>query len=118
MESLRWSIAFLLLFTASLSHAQDSKSGLDVAFADVEPKVIAWRHDIHQNPELSNREFRTAGIVADHMRNLGFDRVETGIAHTGVVGTLVGSKPGPVVALRADMDALPVLEQTGSPFAS
>ena len=118
MESLRWSIAFLLLFTASLSHAQDSKSGLDVAFANVEPKVIAWRHDIHQNPELSNREFRTAGIVADHMRNLGFDRVETGIAHTGVVGTLVGSKPGPVVALRADMDALPVLEQTGSPFAS
>lgn len=117
MESLRWSIAFLL-FTASLSHAQDSKSGLDVAFADVEPKVIAWRHDIHQNPELSNREFRTAGIVADHMRNLGFDRVETGIAHTGVVGTLVGGKPGPVVALRADMDALPVLEQTGSPFAS
>ena len=118
MEFLRWSIAFLLLFTASLSHAQDSKSGLDVAFADVEPKVIAWRHDIHQNPELSNREFRTAGIVADHMRNLGFDRVETGIAHTGVVGTLVGGKPGPVVALRADMDALPVLEQTGSPFAS
>ena len=118
MESLRWSIAFLLLFTASLSHAQDSKSGLDLAFADVEPKVIAWRHDIHQNPELSNREFRTAGIVADHMRNLGFDRVETGIAHTGVVGTLVGGKPGPVVALRADMDALPVLEQTGSPFAS
>ena len=118
MESLRWSIAFLLLFTASLSHAQDSKSGLDVAFANVEPKVIAWRHDIHQNPELSNREFRTAGIVADHMRNLGFDRVETGIAHTGVVGTLVGGKPGPVVALRADMDALPVLEQTGSPFAS
>jgi len=118
MEFLRWSIAFLLLFTASLSHAQDSKSGLDVAFADVEPKVIAWRHDIHQNPELSNREFRTAGIVADHMRNLGFDRVETGIAHTGVVGTLVGGKPGPVVALRADMDALPVLEQTDSPFAS
>jgi len=118
MEFLRWSIAFLLLFTASLSHAQDSKSGLDVAFANVEPKVIAWRHDIHQNPELSNREFRTAGIVADHMRNLGFDRVETGIAHTGVVGTLVGGKPGPVVALRADMDALPVLEQTDSPFAS
>ena len=118
MEFLRWSNAFLLLFTASLSHAQDSKSGLDVAFANVEPKVIAWRHDIHQNPELSNREFRTAGIVADHMRNLGFDRVETGIAHTGVVGTLVGGKPGPVVALRADMDALPVLEQTDSPFAS
>ena len=118
MEFLRWSIAFLLLFTASLSHAQDSKSGLDVAFANVEPKVIAWRHDIHQNPELSNREFRTAGIVADHMRNLGFDRVETGIAHTGVVGTLVGGKPGPVVALRADMDALPVLDQTDSAFAS
>ncbi|MGI9262386.1 MAG: amidohydrolase [Woeseiaceae bacterium] len=98
--------------------AQDAKDGLEAAFAAVEPKVIAWRHDIHENPELSNREFRTAGIVAEHMRNLGFDDVRTGVAHTGVVGTLVGGKPGPVVALRADMDALPVLEQTGSPFAS
>ena len=98
--------------------AQDPKSGLAASFADVEPKVIAWRHDIHQHPERSNREFRTAGIVAEHMRNLGFDDIRTGVAHTGVVGTLIGGKPGPVIALRTDMDGLPVLEQTGAPFAS
>ena len=98
--------------------AQDASSRLDEAFATIEPKVIEWRRDIHQNPELSNREFRTAAKVADHLRSLGFDEVETGIAHTGVVGTLVGDKPGPVIALRADMDGLPVLEQTGVPFAS
>jgi amidohydrolase len=98
--------------------AQDVKSGLDDAFAAIEPKVIEWRRDIHQNPELSNREFKTAAKVADHLRNLGLDKVETGIAHTGVVGTLVGGKPGPVIALRADMDGLPVLENTGVPFAS
>ena len=98
--------------------AQDLKSTLDEAFAAIEPKVIEWRRDIHQNPELSNREFRTAAKVAEHLRSLGLDKVETGIAHTGVVGTLVGGKPGPVIALRADMDGLPVLERTGVPFAS
>jgi amidohydrolase len=98
--------------------AEDPKDRLEAAFLAVEPKVIDWRHDLHEHPELSNREFRTAGIVADHLRKLGFDEVKTGVAHTGVVGTLVGGKPGPVVALRADMDALPVLEQTGAPFAS
>lgn len=81
------------------------------------PKVIAWRRDIHQHPELSNREFRTAKLVAKHLKKLGI-KVQTGVAHTGVVGVLKGGKPGPVVALRADMDALPVIEQTGSPFAS
>ncbi len=98
--------------------AQDAKNGLDEAFKAIEPKVIAWRRDIHQNPELSNREFKTAAKVAEHLRNLGLDQVETGIAHTGVVGTLVGGRPGPVIALRADMDGLPVLERTGVPFAS
>jgi amidohydrolase len=106
---------FVLSLTAA---AQDTKSELDDAFAAIEPKVIAWRRDIHQNPELSNREFRTAAKVADHLRDLGLDQVDTGIAHTGVVGTLRGGRPGPVVALRADMDGLPVLEQTGVPFAS
>ncbi len=113
-----------ILFTASLITlspqvgAQNENTRLDASFAAVEPKVIEWRHDLHEHPELSNREFRTSGIVADHLRNLDFDDVKTGVAHTGVVGTLVGGKPGPVVALRADMDGLPVLEQTGSPFAS
>ena len=78
--------------------AQDAKNGLDEAFKAIEPKVIAWRREIHQNPELSNREFKTAAKVAEHLRNLGLDQVETGIAHTGVVGTLVGGRPGPVIA--------------------
>ncbi|SDT95658.1 amidohydrolase [Halopseudomonas salegens] len=85
--------------------------------ASLEQKAIAWRHDIHQHPELGNQEFRTAERVAEHLRELGM-QVETGVGTTGVVGLLEGGKPGPVVALRADMDALPVREQTGLPFAS
>jgi len=81
------------------------------------PKVIAWRRDIHQHPELSNREFRTAKLVADHLRALGME-VKTGVAKTGVIGILKGGKPGPVVALRADMDALPVAERNDLPFRS
>lgn len=88
------------------------------AAAALEPKLAAWRRDIHAHPELSNREFRTAALVAEHLRELGLDEVRTGVAHTGVVGVLRGGLPGPVVALRADMDALPVTEQTGLPFAS
>lgn len=84
---------------------------------ELEQKVIAWRRDIHQHPELSNREFRTAALVAEHLRGLGIE-VQTEIAHTGVVGMLQGGKPGPLIALRADMDALPVTEQTDVPFRS
>ncbi|MFN2566877.1 MAG: amidohydrolase [Gemmatimonadaceae bacterium] len=83
----------------------------------LEPKVVAWRRDIHQHPELGNREVRTAKLVADHLRALGID-VHTGVAHTGVVGLLRGGRPGPVVLLRADMDALPVTERAKVPFAS
>lgn len=86
--------------------------------ASLEKKVIAWRHDIHQHPELSNREFRTAKLVADHLKALGFDEVKTNVAHTGVIGILKGGKPGGSVALRADMDALPVTEEVDIPFAS
>ncbi len=82
-----------------------------------EPKVIAWRRDFHQNPELSNREFQTAEKIATHLRSLGME-VRTGIAKTGVVGILKGGKPGPVVGLRADMDALPVVERVDLPFKS
>jgi amidohydrolase len=84
---------------------------------EVEPKVIAWRRDIHQNPELGNREFRTAKVVAEHLGRLGLD-VKTGVGHTGVVGILRGGRPGAVVALRADMDALPVTETLDLPFRS
>ncbi|MCW8193172.1 amidohydrolase [Proteobacteria bacterium 005FR1] len=80
-------------------------------------KAITWRHDIHQHPELGNQETRTAAIIAEHLRSLGME-VETGVGTTGVVGILRGEKPGAVVALRADMDALPVMEQTGLPYAS
>ncbi len=83
----------------------------------VMPKVIAWRRDVHQHPELGNREFRTAKLVAEHLKTLGME-VQTGIAHTGVVGVLRGGKPGPVVALRADMDGLPVIERADVPFKS
>jgi len=85
--------------------------------AAVMPKVVDWRRDFHQNPELGNQEVRTAGIVADHLRRLGYE-VRTGVAHTGVVAVLRGGKPGKVVAIRADMDALPVTEEVDLPFAS
>ncbi|MEZ0167848.1 amidohydrolase [Microvirga sp. TS319] len=85
--------------------------------AQIEDKLIAWRRDIHQNPELGEQETRTAGLVAEHLSKLGLD-VRTGVAQTGVVAVLKGAKPGPVVALRADMDALPVKEPQGLPFAS
>jgi amidohydrolase len=89
------------------------------ALADaIEPRVVAWRRDFHQHPELGNREFRTAKIVADHLKSLGLDVVREKVAHTGVVGVLVGGLPGPVVALRADMDALPVAEEVDVPFRS
>jgi amidohydrolase len=83
----------------------------------VQPRIIAWRRDLHQNPELSNREFRTSKVVADHLRRLGLP-VETGVAKTGVVALLEGGLPGPTIALRADMDALPVTEQTDLSFRS
>src|SRR5678815_3417895 len=95
----------------------DLDEDIDEGAASVEANVIAWHRDIHENPELSNREFRTAAFVAAYLKTLGLD-VTTGIAHTGVVGILHGGRPGKVVALRADMDALPVVEETGLPYAS
>lgn len=90
---------------------------MDELSASIEPKVIAWRRDIHEHPELSNRETRTAKLVAAQLERLGL-QVQTGIAHTGVVGFLKGGLPGPTVAIRADMDALPVTEKTDVPFKS
>ena len=83
----------------------------------LQPKVLAWRRDLHQNPELGNREVRTSALVADHLRALGLE-VKTGVATTGVVAILKGGKPGPRIAIRADMDALPVTERNALPFAS
>lgn len=93
-------------------------AAIDSAATALQAQVIAWRRDLHQHPELGNREFRTAGIVAAHLQALGFDEVRTQVAHTGVVGVLKGGLPGPVVALRADMDGLPVNEEVDLPFKS
>jgi len=111
--------SFLAMVAATSLHAQASRldAEVDRRAAQVEGKVVAWRRDIHAHPELSNRETRTADLVAQHLRSLGIE-VRTGVAHTGVVGVLRGGKPGPVVALRADMDALPVTEEVDVPFAS
>ena len=95
----------------------DPGAQIDARAAALESKVIAWRRDLHQHPELSNREVRTAGVVAGHLQALGL-KVQTGVAHTGVVGLLDTGRPGPVIALRADMDALPVTEEVDVPFAS
>ena len=97
--------------------APQLRSQLAEEVSAVAADVISWRRDIHEHPELSNREFRTSKLVADHLKSLGME-VQTGVAHTGVVGILRGGKPGPVLALRADMDGLPVVEKTGLAYAS
>jgi len=97
--------------------AQQWDAAVSTAASRVAPQMVAVRHDIHQHPELSNREFRTSALVAAHLRSLGLE-VDTGIARTGVVGILRGGRPGPVVAVRADMDALPVKEDTPYPWKS
>lgn len=102
---------------ASWAQAGKHEARIKADALSIEDKVIAWRRDIHEHPELSNREFRTSKLVAEHLRSLGME-VKTGVAHTGVVGVLKGGKPGPVVALRADMDALPVIEVVDVPYAS
>lgn len=96
---------------------QAAETGFDAQIDAVEPRVVEHRRYLHQHPELSNREFETAKYLARHLRKLGLE-VETGVAHTGVVAVLKGGKPGKVVALRADMDALPVVEEVNVPFRS
>ena len=106
-------LALLLLASFCIS-AQNS---IDQDIIDIEDKLIEWRHDFHQNPELSNREFKTAEKIAAHLKSLGLE-VETNVAKTGVVGILKGDNPGKVVAIRADIDALPVTERNDLPFKS
>jgi amidohydrolase len=123
--SLALTIPVSMILFSSFALAQVSKQGLssplhtriDAAAQALEAKVVAWRRDIHQFPELSNQEKRTSALVAKHLQSLGID-VQTGIAIHGVVGILKGGKPGPVIALRADMDALPVVEDNDLPFRS
>lgn len=112
-------IFITLLFCFKITLAQKNNySGIIEKKADqIASQVIEWRHDFHQNPELGNREVRTAAIVAKYLESLGIE-VQTGVGVTGVVGILKGDKPGPVIALRADMDALPVEEKNDLPYAS
>ena len=107
----------LFFFTLSSSHANNIYKKIERLSENVENSVVKWRRHIHQNPELSNREFMTAKYVSDHLKSLGLE-VQENIAHTGVVAILEGGHPGGVVALRADMDALPVTERVDLPFAS
>jgi amidohydrolase len=105
------------LLLPSLNLSADLTSNLNNNLDLLMEKVIEWRHDIHEHPELGNREFRTSKKIEEHLRSLGM-QIETKIAYTGLVGMLEGDLPGPTIALRADMDALPVEEKTGLPFAS
>jgi len=109
-------LGFLALLVFAIT-ANAQGPNLDSDYKAIEDKVIEWRRDIHQNPELGNREFKTAEKIAKHLKSLGIE-VQTGVAHTGVVGILKGDKPGKVVALRADIDALPVTERNDLPFKS
>lgn len=106
-------VSIFFLFTLVMINTAFSQS----ISKTLENKVIQWRHDIHQHPELSNREFKTSAKIAQHLRDLGLE-VQTGVAHTGVVGILTGKQPGKVLALRADMDALPVTERNNLPYRS
>ena len=106
-----------LLLLPTLVAAQITPATLDELAASAQPQVVEWRRWFHQNPELGNREFKTSARIAEILTEMGLEP-ETGIAHTGIVAVIKGGKPGPLVALRADIDALPVKEQTGEPFAS
>ncbi len=108
---------FLLMIAGNILSAQNMQQLIDAKAKAILPKVIEWRRNIHQNPELGNREFKTMELIAAHLKKLGLD-VKTNVAKTGVVAILKGGKPGPVVALRADIDALPIKERTDVPYKS
>ena len=107
----------MLAVSAGAQISPKLQAKIDQQAKEMESKIIEWRRHFHQYPELSNREVKTAAIVEEHLRKLGIE-VQTGIAKTGVIGLLKSGKPGPVIALRADMDALPVTERNSLPFAS
>ncbi len=110
-------VAGLCAAASAVSVADTGDTAIAALVVKETPRVVAWRRDFHAHPELSNHEVRTSGIVAEHLRRLGL-KVQTGVAKTGVVAVLEGGRPGPTIALRADMDALPVVEQTDVPFRS
>src|SRR6186713_2997373 len=118
MKTLCVTLLSILIFGNSSAQMNSKlQAKVDKQAREIEGKVIEWRRHLHQYPELSNREIKTAAMVAEHLKSLGIE-VQTGVAHTGVVGLLKTGKPGPVIALRADMDALPVTERNSLPYAS
>jgi amidohydrolase len=118
-QSFRWILQPILLMfiTSTVPAQQNRQTVVDQKATAILPQVIEWRRYLHQHPELSNREYKTAEYIAAHLKKLGLE-VQTGIAKTGIVAILRGGQPGPVVALRADMDALPVKERVDIPFKS
>ena len=114
---MKTTITALLLFASFFASGQENDIKIEKLSNEIEKKVIEWRRHFHENPELSNREFNTAKYIAKHLKELGI-KVQEGVAKTGVVGILVGENPGKVVALRADIDALPVTERNDLPFRS
>lgn len=116
-KSISYFLLLVLPLTSLAQQVSRTENYIDQAIKKIESRCINWRRDLHQHPELGNREFRTSKIIADHLRSIGLE-VQEQVAKTGVVGLLRGAKPGPVIALRADMDGLPVSERVDLPFAS
>src|ERR1700740_2372232 len=119
MEKIVFTAAFI--FITVLSYSQNDiiklKDKTSLAAEKIESKAIEWRRKLHEHPELGNREFNTAKLIAAHLKSLGIE-VKEGVPKTGVVGILKGGNPGPCMGLRADMDALPIVEKVNLPFAS
>lgn len=110
-------IVCLALLLPAFAQAQVAPAQVDLLASEIQPQVVEWRRWFHENPELSNREFKTAEKIEAALREMGIEPT-TGVAHTGIVAVIEGGKPGPMVAIRSDMDGLPVTEKTGLPFAS
>jgi amidohydrolase len=117
MKKIKYCVTLALFFSIVKGFAQDMSPVIAAKAIAIQSKLVEWRRHLHQNPELSNREFKTAAYIIEHLQNLGLE-IQSGVAKTGVVAILRGGKPGPVIALRADMDALPVKERVKLPFAS
>ncbi|MDR9410904.1 MAG: amidohydrolase, partial [Balneolaceae bacterium] len=117
MKKILFTLLIVFISVPLFAQSDQLKKIIDERADDIEQEVIEWRRHFHENPELSNREFETAEYIAEYLRELGLE-AETGVAHTGVVALLEGGQPGPVIGLRADMDALPVTERTDVPFKS
>src|SRR6478609_5984183 len=117
MLKIKWCLSAIVFFISLQISAQEISTRIAANSSAIQSKLLEWRRHLHQNPELGNQEFKTSAYIVEQLKGLGLE-IKTGIAKTGVVAILKGGKPGPVIALRADMDALPVKERVNIPFAS